>query len=85
MKINNCRRRVGASKAFEPKFVGPYKIVKVLGDLNYLLESPNLPQEIVHYNRLSRFYDRDPQYLFDIDSIIPLLESARDEISELYK
>lgn len=63
VKINNCRRRVGSSKAFEPKFIGPYKIAKILGDLNYLLESPCLPQEIVHYNRLSRFYDRDPEFI----------------------
>ena len=24
VKINNCRRHVGVSKAFEPKFIGPY-------------------------------------------------------------
>ena len=46
-------------KAFEPKFLGPYKIIKLLGDLNYELEAPNLKTEIVHYNRMQHFHVRD--------------------------
>jgi hypothetical protein len=52
VKINNYRTRVGYSAAFEKKFLGPYRIVKVLGDLNYQLEAPNLAPQIVHYNRM---------------------------------
>ena len=55
VKINNCRRIPGLSKAFTPKFIGPYKIVKRVGDLNYVLEAPNLKSEFVHYNRLYRY------------------------------
>ena len=39
VKINNFRVRPGHSKAFEPKFLGPYRVVAFLGDLNYRLES----------------------------------------------
>ena len=63
VKINNCRRHIGQSKAFEPKFVGPYKIAKKLGDLNYLIQSPTLRPEIVHYNRLSHYRIRDEERL----------------------
>ena len=59
VKINNYRTRVGHSKAFEPKFLGPYKITKLIGELNYQLESPNLPSEMVHYNRMHHFTARE--------------------------
>ena len=55
VKINNYRTRVGYSAAFEPKFLGPYRIVKVLGDLNYQLEAPTLAPQIVHYNRMLHY------------------------------
>ena len=58
VKINNCRRHVGLSKAFEPKFIGPFTITKKLGDLNYQLEAPNIKSEIFHYNRLLPYYTR---------------------------
>ena len=59
VKINNYHHRVGICKAFEPKFLGPYKIVKLLGDLNYELEAPNMKTEIVHYNCMQHFHVRD--------------------------
>ncbi len=68
VKINNCRRKVTLSKAFEPKFVGPYTIVKKLNDLNYLLEAPGLKSEIVHYNRLYKYAMR-PESLKQSSSI----------------
>ena len=58
VKINNYKSRIGHSKAFEPKFLGPYKITKILGELNYRLESPTLPVQIVHYNRMNHFHVR---------------------------
>ena len=58
VKINNFRSRIGHTKAFEPKFLGPYTITKLLGDLNYQLESPNLPKQVVHYNRMLKFHVR---------------------------
>jgi len=58
VKINNYRSRIDHSKAFEPKFLGPYKITKILGELNYQLESSTLPRQIVHYNRMTHFHVR---------------------------
>ena len=58
VKINNYRTRAGYSAAFEPKFLGPYRVVKLLGDLNYQLEAENLPKQIVHYNRMLHFNTR---------------------------
>ena len=46
VKINNFRTRVGYSKAFEHKFLGPYRVTKILGDLNYQLEAENLATQI---------------------------------------
>ena len=46
---------MGLVKSFVPKFVGPFQITKIMGDLNYQIESPNLRTQIVHYNRLSKF------------------------------
>ena len=54
VKINNYRTRLGFAKAFEPKFLGPYRIVKLVGDLNYQLEGENLIQ-MVHYNRMLHY------------------------------
>ena len=59
VKINNCRRHVGLSKAFEPKFLGPYTITERIGDLNYRLQSPMLRDELVHYNRMLPYHTRD--------------------------
>ena len=58
VKITNYRYREGHSKAFEPKYLGPFEITKLLGELNYQLESPNLQMQIVHYNRMSRYHQR---------------------------
>ena len=58
VKINNYKSRIGHSKAFEPEFLGHYKITKILGELNYQLESPTLTVQIVHYNRMNHFHVR---------------------------
>ncbi len=55
VKINNFRVRPGHSKSFEPKFLGPYRIVSKFSNLNYEIDSNVLPREIVHYNRMSLF------------------------------
>jgi hypothetical protein len=59
VKITNYRVRPGHSKAFEPKFLGPYTIVQRSNEFNYLLSSPNARNELVHYNRMSHFRDRE--------------------------
>ncbi len=42
VKINNFRQRPGNYEAFEAKFLGTYRISRVLGDLNHHLEAPKL-------------------------------------------
>ena len=60
VKINNYYQKTGLSKAFSPKFKGPYTITKCIGDLNFSLHSPHLKPELVHYNRMAKFYNRIP-------------------------
>ena len=37
VKVNNCRKEIGLSKAFTPKFLGPFRIVKQFNDVYCLL------------------------------------------------
>lgn len=62
VKIHNPRHRIGLSSCFEPKFLRPFRICEVKGDLNFRLDgsSSNLRDELVHYNRLSKYTERDP-------------------------
>ena len=66
VKINNFRIRPGRSKAFERKFIGPYKIVALCNEFNYELTAPDKRRELVHYNRMSHYYARD-----EIECILP--------------
>ena len=52
VKIKNFRTRIGHSRSFEIKFLGPFNITKILGDLNYKFLGANGKEEIVHYNRM---------------------------------
>jgi hypothetical protein len=72
--INNTKQRVNHSKAFEPKFLGPYRIIKICNELNYVIESPTLGTEIVHYNRLRRFYTRKNDQVSPIERQEPKLD-----------
>jgi len=56
--LNNCRREPGLSKAFTEKFTGPYRIVKFIGDLNYVVESLSGVESTVHYNRMYPYNGR---------------------------
>lgn len=58
VKISNFRVKPGMSKAFTPKFLGPYTITNKLGDLNYRISAPDLKTEVVHYNRLKHYKTR---------------------------
>jgi len=72
VKINNVRKLVGLSKAFSAKFLGPYTITKCINDLVYVIQAPGVPDEVVHYNRLFRFYSRD------VDVAPPVLVSKQN-------
>ena len=37
---------------FEVKFLGPYTVLKQIGDLHYLLQAANGTRLVAHYNRL---------------------------------
>ena len=62
-KINNYRTRVGFSNAFEPKLLGPYRIVKLVGDLNYQLEGENHASQKVHYNWMIYYNVRTDEFM----------------------
>jgi len=49
VKIKNFRARLNHSKSLEPKFLGPFKILRMLGDLNYELVNEKGKLEKVHY------------------------------------
>lgn len=66
VKINNCRKQVGLSKAFNPKWLGPYIITSIKNDLTYILEADDLKSEIVHYNRLVSYFRRPGQIILSI-------------------
>ncbi len=59
VSITNFRCRPGHSKSFEQKFIGPYTITRLLGEVNYEIHSPQLGTERVHYNRLKQFHVRN--------------------------
>ncbi len=59
VKIKNFRTRLGHSKSFENKFIGPFKIVRLLGDLDYELINQAGKIERVHYNRMYQYHARD--------------------------
>jgi hypothetical protein len=61
VKITNYRVRPGHSKAFEPKFLGPYTIIQRSNEFNYILTAPNARNELVHYNRMSHFRERESE------------------------
>ena len=58
VKITNFRQRPGTAKGLEPKFIGPYSIVKRTSNLNYDLQSDSLPREHVHFNRIEKYHQR---------------------------
>jgi len=62
VKIRNSKHKKDATAAFEPKFIGPYKIVKLLGDLDFYLVSPSLKPETVHYNKLFHYIEREDYF-----------------------
>jgi hypothetical protein len=68
VKITNFRVRPGHSKAFEPKFLGPYTIVQRQNEFNYLLSAPNVKNELVHFNRMSHYNERETN-----DCVVPKL------------
>jgi hypothetical protein len=61
VKITNFTVRSNHSKAWEPKFLGPFRILRVFSidreDINYeLFDGRN--SRVVHYNRLERYFQR---------------------------
>jgi hypothetical protein len=59
VKIKNFRHTTGSVSAFEKKFIGPYKVIRVINDLNYELFANGRKNEIVHYNRLYHYSMRN--------------------------
>lgn len=58
------------------KFLGPFTITKVPGDLNYQLEAPGLRTEKVHYNRLLYFHSRETHPISEESIRAPIMDKT---------
>lgn len=61
VKIINHTPRRGHSSAWEPKFLGPFKVVRIFSiehdNITYEI-SDGISSRVVHYNRLEKFFSR---------------------------
>lgn len=86
VKINNVRKQVGHSKAFEKKFIGPYQIMNIIDGITYQLVSPfGLKPETVHFNRLYKWVRRleDPTEVQIVVSPSAQPASPQEQFQEL--
>lgn len=58
VKIKNYRKPQNVCKAFVEKFIGPFVITECLAEEVFRIEA-NGKSQVVHYNRLAKFYERD--------------------------
>ncbi|CAF0947830.1 unnamed protein product [Brachionus calyciflorus] len=59
----NSRTRPGQVRSFEPKFIGPYKILEQVTDVNFKIVDVNNQKStlVVHYNRMRKYNERKPE------------------------
>ncbi len=72
VKLTNYVVKVGHSKAFNEKFIGPFRIVDKLNDLIFVVENKQGKRETIHYNRMLRWNERMDSVcdlISDVDSI----------------
>lgn len=59
--ITNSRQIFGQVRSFQPKFLGPYAVLERLNEVNYRIREISTGKElIVHFNRMTRYRDRNP-------------------------
>ncbi len=80
VKINNYRARINRSKAFEPKFLGPYEVTKICGDLTYEINNGKTPLK-VHYKRMHKYHERNEIWNDEASSKVQIVGLGRS-ISE---
>jgi hypothetical protein len=72
--VTNEHIKPGQSKSFAPKLVGPFQIVQVLNDVNFVIRNcSNGKSQKIHYNRLRPYVARSTHSL-EIPKISPILE-----------
>lgn len=58
--IANTRQVVGQVRSFQPKFLGPYVILRPTSEVNFeIRDLSNSKVMVVHYNRLAKYNPRD--------------------------
>jgi len=58
--LANTRQVVGHVRSFEPKYIGPYEVIRKTGEANYELLDPKTGKtNNVHYNRMSKYKARN--------------------------
>jgi hypothetical protein len=58
--LANNKQTVGQVRSFEPKYVGPYRVIRKVGDVDYEIEIvENGKTLVVHYNRMFEYTARN--------------------------
>ena len=68
------------------KFVGPYKVESKLGDLNYLISTPDRRKgkRVCHINMLKPYFDREtaePQHASNVSPMAPVIQITGEQCS----
>ena len=66
--LENTRQVPGHVRSFEPKFIGPYKILRARDALNFEVEDQKSKKYFVVRNRMKRFSRRSTINLIDDDA-----------------
>jgi hypothetical protein len=58
--LTNDRHKVGDSKSFRERAIGPFKIIEIFNDVNYKIQCVGSSKvQTIHYNRLRCYNERD--------------------------
>ena len=58
--LDNSSKTVCQVRSFEPKYIGPFEVVRLIGDTNYeLIDRKTGKTIVVHYNRIAKYTVRD--------------------------
>ena len=60
--IKNDQYNPRANPKFRKPFIGPFKIVQVLNNLNYKVDMSNGQVKTIHYNRLKEYQTNDRSF-----------------------
>ncbi|RNA43504.1 Transposon Ty3-G Gag-Pol poly [Brachionus plicatilis] len=76
------RTRPGQVRSFEPKFIGPFKIIEQVNETNFRIKSliGKKAESVVHFNRMHKYNSRESNELSEVNVT---KQSCRSEASNL--